>query len=37
MYISELLCGIVIGAVGMLTLIVSICLIYSHKSKKNKE
>ena len=37
MYISELLCGIVLGAVGMLALIVSISLIYSHKNKKNKE
>lgn len=37
MYISELLCGIVLGAVGMLALIVSISLIYSHKAKTNKE
>lgn len=37
MYISELLCGIVIGAVGMLTLIVGVSLIYSRKSKTNKE
>jgi len=36
MYISELLCGVILGGFGMFVLIVAASLIYSHNQKKNK-
>ncbi len=36
MYISELLCGVILGGFGTFVLIVAASLIYSH-NKKNKE
>lgn len=34
MFVPELLCGIIIGAFGMLFLIVAVSIIYSRASKK---
>jgi len=36
MYISELLCGVILGSFGTIVLMVATSLIYSH-NKKNKE